>query len=124
MQWVDRQRKVYWKTEPDARVKASSRAVRSRRRTLARLGEDGGRNRLVELAAEPVCRLRAIHYADELGIGDLINEDLRSDEATAEADMSLWMSQPQQMGVPPTKVEVVESRRLLWPSFRAQSTFT
>ncbi len=84
---------------------------------LARLGDDGGQKRLIELAAEPVCRLRAIHYADELDIGHAIDEKYRSDEATAEADMSLWMSQPQQMGVPPTNVEVVESRRLLWPSF-------
>jgi hypothetical protein len=84
---------------------------------LARLGDEDGQKRLVELASEPVCRLRAIHYADELGMGSAIDEKYRSDEATAEADMALWMSQPQQMGVPPTHVEVVESRRLLWPSF-------
>ncbi len=84
---------------------------------MARLGDELGQQRLLELAQEPVCRLRAIHYADELELGDGIDEQYRSDEANAEAEMALWMSQPQQMGVPPTSVEVVETRRLLWPSF-------
>ncbi len=84
---------------------------------LARLGESPGRDRLLELVSEPAVRLRAIHYADELGFGDRIDEAMRSDEATAEAEMALWMSQPQQMGVSPTHVEVVDQRRMLWPSF-------
>ncbi len=84
---------------------------------MTQLGDELGQKRLLELAGEPVCRLRAIHYADELGLGSAIDDKYRSDEATAEAEMALWMSQPQQMGVPPTNVEVVESRRLLWPSF-------
>lgn len=84
---------------------------------LARLGDATGQKRLIELASEPAARLRAIHYADELDLGELIDERMRSDEATAEAEMALWLSQPQQMGVPPTSVEVIESRRLLWPSY-------
>ena len=62
--------------------------------------------------------MRAIHYADELGLGELVEDSYRSDEATAEAEMALWMCQPQQMGVPPTAVEVIDTRRLLWPSFQ------
>jgi hypothetical protein len=84
---------------------------------LAKLGDEEGRKRLIELAADPAARLRAIAYADELGFGDEIDEQHRSAEATAEAEMALWLSQPHQAGVPPTKVEVAESRRLLWPSF-------
>lgn len=84
---------------------------------LARLGDDLGRKRLLELTAEPSARLRAIHYADELGLGSSVEQQFRSDTATAEAEMALWLSQPQQMGVPPTRVEVIDSRRLLWPSF-------
>ncbi|MDA8745297.1 HEAT repeat domain-containing protein [Rubripirellula amarantea] len=84
---------------------------------LARLGDDPGKKRLIELAAEPSARLRAIHYADELHFGELIDEKYRSDEATAEAEMTLWLSQPAQMGVPPTSVEVVHRKRMLWPSF-------
>lgn len=84
---------------------------------LARLGEDIGKKRLLELTADPAARLRAIHYADELGFGDLVEDQYRTDTATAESEMALWLSQPQQMGVPPTDLEVVDSRHLLWPSY-------
>ncbi len=84
---------------------------------LARFDDDFGKKRLLELVADPAARLRAIAYADELGLGDSVDEQYRSDTATAEAEMSLWLTQPQQMGVPPTSLEVIESRRLLWPSF-------
>ncbi len=84
---------------------------------LARLGEDTGQKRLIELSADPAARLRAIQYADELGFAESIEEEFRSDNATAEAELALWLSQPQQMGVPPTGIEVIDTRRMLWPSF-------
>ncbi len=84
---------------------------------LAKLGDQTGRSRLIELTKDPAARLRAIHYADEVGIGDRVPEDMRSEKATAESEVSLWLTQPQQMGVPPTGVEVVDQRRMLWPSF-------
>jgi hypothetical protein len=84
---------------------------------LARFGDDVGKKRLLELTADPAARLRAIHYADELGFGELVDEEFRSDTAYAEAEMALWLSQPQQMGVPPTAIEVIDQRHLLWPSF-------
>lgn len=84
---------------------------------LARFGDAAGIEQLISLAAEPSARLRAIAYADELGIGERIDESLRTPEATAQAEVALWLSQPLQMGVPPTSVEVVDVRRLLWPSF-------
>lgn len=85
---------------------------------LARLGEDSGQKRLLELTSEPAARLRAIQYADEMGFGEMVEPENRSEEATAEAELSLWLSQPQQMGVPPTSLEVVDRKRMLWPSFR------
>ncbi len=84
---------------------------------LARLGEQSGEQRLIELTAEPAARLRAIHYLDELGLGNRVDPRWRDESATAEAEMALWLSQPQQMGVPPTSVEVIASRRMMWPSF-------
>ncbi|WP_146520495.1 HEAT repeat domain-containing protein [Stieleria varia] len=84
---------------------------------LAKLGDEEGRKRLIELAGDPAARLRAIAYADELGWGDEIDESNRSDAATAEAELALWLTQPHQMGVPPTHVEFIETRRLMWPSF-------
>jgi hypothetical protein len=84
---------------------------------LARFDDEAGIERLVALATEPSARLRAIAYADELGMGHRIDESFRLPSATAEAEVALWLSQPQQMGVPPTSVEVVDSRRMLWPSY-------
>ncbi|MEO1615813.1 MAG: HEAT repeat domain-containing protein [Planctomycetota bacterium] len=84
---------------------------------LAKFDDEAGKKRLIELAEQPAARLRAIHYADELGLGDQIDDELRSDRKTAEAEMALWLSQPHQAGLPPTHVEVLETRRLLWPSF-------
>ncbi|MCO8120811.1 HEAT repeat domain-containing protein [Stieleria sp. TO1_6] len=84
---------------------------------LAKLGDEAGSQRLIELAADPAARLRAIAYADELDLGDEIDAKYRSPDSTAEAEIALWLSQPHQMGVPPTHVEVVAARRLLWPSF-------
>jgi len=84
---------------------------------LARLGEAMGKERLLQLAAEPAARLRAIAYAEELGFGDELNPSFLTPESTAEAELALWLSQPQQMSVPPSQVEVIDSRRLMWPSF-------
>jgi hypothetical protein len=38
--------------------------------------------------------------------------------ATAEAEMALWLCQPQLLGVPQTAFEVIDSRHLLWPSYQ------
>ncbi|MDC0278753.1 HEAT repeat domain-containing protein [bacterium] len=84
---------------------------------LAHLGDHQGKERLIELLDEPAARLRAIHYADELGFGEELDSKYRSDDATSEAELALWLSQPQQMGVPPTNVEIFDKRRCLWPSY-------
>lgn len=84
---------------------------------LARLGEDHGVQRLIELAADPAARLRAVHYLDELGQAAAVDDQYRSEAAVAEAELALWLTQPAQMGVPPTAIEVLDTRRLIWPSF-------
>ena len=84
---------------------------------LARLDQDEGRKRLIELATDPVSRLRAIAYADELEFGDAIADEQRTEAATAEAEVALWLSAPAQMGVPPTSLELVSTRCLSWPGY-------
>lgn len=84
---------------------------------LARLGVEDGRKRLIELAAEPAARLRVIAYAEELGFEGQIDDAYKTNDAGAEADMALWLSQPANMGVPPTSVEVIDHRLQFWPSF-------
>jgi hypothetical protein len=84
---------------------------------LARMGEELGHERLQQLTAEPAARLRAIHYLDELDCGDRVPPRYRGDQATAEAELALWLSQPTQMGLPPTAIEAIDSQRLMWPGF-------
>jgi len=84
---------------------------------LARLGEQAGRETLVQLAQEPVTRLRVLAYAEELGILDQVDDQYKTDQAKAEADLALWLAQPSQMGVPPSRCELVDARCQAWPGY-------
>lgn len=84
---------------------------------LARLGEAAGAEMLLALAAEPVARLRAIAYAAELGVQDKLDEILTSPQARAEAELALWLAQPENMGLPPVAMEPFDSAKMYWPSY-------
>lgn len=84
---------------------------------LARLGDEQGTEHLIELAAEPSARRRVLQYADELELAESIDEQFRTPESLAEADTAVWLCQPQNMGVPPTHLQVIDSRHMLWPSY-------
>jgi hypothetical protein len=84
---------------------------------LARLGEEAGRHALLELAAEPVARLRVLAYAEELGVADQIDPQYATDVARAEAELGLWLSQPSQFGIPPTEIELLDRRTQAWPGW-------
>ncbi len=84
---------------------------------LARMGDESGSEHLLSLVGEPSARLRVIAYADELGLSERIDDSFRSPDATAEAELALWLSQPGQMGVPPSLVETIDRRHLHWPGY-------
>jgi hypothetical protein len=84
---------------------------------LAKLGDDNGQQVLVSLAAEPIARLRVLAYADELGLEDKIDEKYSTPEARAEAELALWLAEPAQLGFPPSRLEMVDSKTLYWPGF-------
>lgn len=84
---------------------------------LAKLGEQAGVDTLLALAAEPVVRLRVLAYAEELGLLDKVDEQYRSDQAEAEAELALWLSQPEQMGFPPTVCELMDTTTQAWPGY-------
>ncbi|MBX3417652.1 MAG: hypothetical protein KF851_08625 [Pirellulaceae bacterium] len=86
---------------------------------LARLGFDEGRDGLVGLAAEPSVRLRVLKYARELDLESKIDERYRSAEAMAASQLATWLAEPQQMGIAPSQVEVIDQRRQFWPGFDA-----
>jgi len=84
---------------------------------LAKLGEKAGQEALIQLAEEPVTRLRVLAYAEELGLLDQVEDRFKTDQAKAEADLALWLAQPAQMGVPPSRCELVDSRQQAWPGY-------
>ena len=84
---------------------------------LARLGFVEGRGQLVQLAAEPVVRLRVLAYAEELDIIDEIDESLRDELAIAEAKLATWLAEQTQFGVAPSKLQMIDQREQYWPSY-------
>ena len=84
---------------------------------LARLGDEEGREALVSLAAEPICRLRVLAYAEELGLLDRVEPQHRTLAAQAESELALWLAQPGQMGIAPARLELIDQRTQFWPGF-------
>jgi len=84
---------------------------------LASMDVKEGQKAVVEMAAEPVVRRHAIESADALGLGDQISPEHRGGFAIAEAKLAFWLAQPSQFGIPPTRMEQVDTRTLFWPGF-------
>lgn len=84
---------------------------------LARFGEDAGKDALIALASEPVARLRVLAYAEELDLSEKLDEQFTTPVARAEAELALWLAQPSQMGIPPSQLELLDSRLQHWPGY-------
>jgi hypothetical protein len=84
---------------------------------LATLGDEEGAAKLIKLAEEPVARLRVLAYAAELGLTDRIDHQWQSAPARAEAQLAVWLAEPTQFGIPPTRLELFDQRRQFWPGF-------
>ena len=84
---------------------------------MCHLGETQAEQPLIELAVEPVVRMRVIAYAEELELLDRIPQELTTPAAQAEGQLAMWLSHPSNMGLAPNEMQLVESRQLSWPSF-------
>jgi hypothetical protein len=84
---------------------------------LARFDDPAGKEVLLACAADPVTRLHALHYAEELGLENEIDEAHRASVAVAEAELVSYLAQPSVMGVPPSSCELVDSQTMYWPSY-------
>jgi hypothetical protein len=84
---------------------------------LARLGDERGRETLIGLANQPVARLRVLAYAEELGIAKDISLELQGEIALAESHLAVWLSEPKQMGLAPSDLELLDNREFNWPSY-------
>jgi hypothetical protein len=94
---------------PHRRIRTEAAAA------LARLDDKSGIQTLVDLAREPVARLRVLAYAAELGLEDKLDPAFTSDEARCEAEVALQLAQPAYFGIPPTNMEAVDHREMYWP---------
>ena len=84
---------------------------------LAKLGNKTGEEMLIELASDFSSRQRAIAYAEELGIEDRIDEQWTTAAASAESRLANWLAQIEQMGISPSRMELLDQRTLSWPGF-------
>jgi hypothetical protein len=84
---------------------------------LAKLGEVEGQTALIEMAEHPVTRLRVLAYAGELGLLDNIPDELKTDVARAEAELTLVLSDPMYFGFAPASCELVGQCNQFWPGY-------
>ncbi|MEK6234846.1 MAG: HEAT repeat domain-containing protein, partial [Planctomycetales bacterium] len=84
---------------------------------VARLGDEDGIEILAQLAQDPGARVRALAYLEELEKLDQAREEDRSPDARAEGELALFLSQPTQFGLPPTRLDMIDSRELRWPGW-------
>jgi hypothetical protein len=84
---------------------------------LATLGDERGTEVLVEMAAEPVVRLRALATLDELDQLEKVPEQHRSAQARAEAELAVRLALPTYFGMPPQKMTLVDSCQQHWPGY-------
>lgn len=84
---------------------------------LAKLSETRAIDLIVELLEDDSSRSRALAYLHELSAEDRIAAQWTTSLAKAKSDLALWLSQPEQFAIPPTKIELVEQRTMLWPGF-------
>ncbi len=84
---------------------------------LARLGDERSAELLAQMAAEPLVRLRAIRYAEELNLEDRLDPRFTTPAALAEAQLTCWFAEPGQFGFPPTSCELLDTRTLYWPGY-------
>ena len=84
---------------------------------LARMQIDSGKEALIGLANQPVARLRVLAYAEELGFKHEISLELQGEIAIAESHLAIWLSEPDQMGLSPSDIELLDNREMYWPSY-------
>ncbi|MEW4455269.1 HEAT repeat domain-containing protein [Bremerella sp. JC817] len=85
--------------------------------SLAKLGNEEGKELLVELAAEPVCRQRVLATAEELDLLPKIAAEYQTEQAKVEGELAAWLSLDTQFGMPPHEIHQIDTRTLGWPGF-------
>jgi hypothetical protein len=81
----------------------------------AHSGDAAGITALAKLALDPRYTAAAREYLVELNRADAMPKETEEKDFQALATFSAWISQPQEMGRVPDKLERLDSRELFWP---------
>jgi hypothetical protein len=82
---------------------------------FAKTGSELGRRRLAQLCLNPHYSQRAVHYLEELGLGEHIPSRARAADFRAMAEMCSWLMHPNECGRPPDEITQYDTRELNWP---------
>jgi hypothetical protein len=88
-----------------------------------RAGKERGLQALANYCLEIGHSSRAQGYLEEIGRPDLIPAAARDPAFRAQAEFSGWLSHPNELGVVPDQVEIVDQRSLRWPLQKDPSDF-
>lgn len=80
----------------------------------AKLGEERGFEALLEFAEDPRNGGRALRYLHELDPKRLPPQ-AEDPRFLASCEMCEWLAHPSEMGAPPDRIDLVDSRELYWP---------
>lgn len=83
--------------------------------SAARLGSTAGVRVLVRFAEDVNYSMEAVGKLIELGKEVHITSAMVSEEFRARAEFAHWLRHPNELGRPPTSLEVVDHRKLYWP---------
>jgi len=81
----------------------------------AKAGDEPARHRLAFFASNPSWSQRAIAYLDELGLQQYIPKRATEPDFMALSEMAGWLAHPNEMGRPPDRVTIYDTRTLNWP---------
>lgn len=87
----------------------------------AKSGEERGFEKLVEACKNVHTAKRGHGYLEELEQADRIPAETQEPKFLAMAEFSSWLQHPNELGVPPDELEVVDQRDLKWP-FQDEAT--
>ncbi|MDP6633420.1 MAG: hypothetical protein QGG42_00805 [Phycisphaerae bacterium] len=89
----------------------------------AKSGDKGGVERLAKFCLDVNNSAVACEYLSELGRQDAIPAEAHNPDFEAKAEFAVWLAHPSELGRPPDKLEIVDSRILSWPPDAEQERF-
>jgi hypothetical protein len=87
-------------------------------RVAAEMGRDAGYQALARACLDIKVDERARAHLEELGREDLIPAEANEADFKARANFAEWLAHPNELGVPPDEVEIIDRRELNWPPDR------